>query len=409
MRFAAVHYDSAMPKPTEMLQSFVKTAARTATKTATTPLTLPLSLLKPRQHIVVGGVPGLTPKQIAEQLKDNREPADISVIDYGGGRTERNDEVTDLPALLKAGRPEWATVRWINVVGVHDPDALTALAEHYELHPLAMEAVVHESARPTVETYGKPEIGRPRYFLSSRMLYRDDPSGSLIAEQVSLFAGPHTILTFQQRAGDVWEPVRQRIKNPTSRFHERGPGYLLFALLDAVIDGLFPLLDGYAERINAIEDAILSNRAGETVISEVHHLKRELMLLRREAVPMRDLVRSILEQDSTLLDERTRVFMRDVGEHAVAALELLETYHALAEGLADTWVSMASHRMNEVMKVLTIVAALFIPISFLAGVFGMNFDRIPGLHHPAAFVFFCVACIGIVVGMLAWFRRKGWL
>ena len=124
---------------------------------------------------------------------------------------------------------------------------------------------------------------------------------------------------------------------------------------------------------------------------------------------MRELIRSVLEQDSILMEDQTRVFLRDVGEHAVAALELLETYRDLTQGLADAWVSMASHRMNEVMKVLTIVAALFIPISFLAGVFGMNFEDVPGLRHPGAFAFFCMACIGIVIFMLVWFKRRGWL
>lgn len=390
-----------MPKPTDAID-----AIENIIKQAN-----PLTLLQPRRNVKVGGVPGLTPQQIAEQLAHNREPSDVTIIDYGGGRTQRRDKLTGLADVLKAGRPDWATVRWINVVGLNDPDVLTALAEYYELHPLAMEDVIHASARPKVETYGEPEIGKPRYFLTARMLYQDERSKTLIAEQVSLFAGPHTIITFQQRRGDVWEPVRERIKNPTSRFHERGPGYLLYALLDAVIDALFPLLDGYAERINAIEDRILDANPNndDNVIHDVHRLKRELMLLRREAGPMRELIRSICEQDTTLMEEQTRVFLRDVGDHAVSALELLETYRDLTQGLAEAWISMASHRMNEAMKVLTIVAALFIPISFLAGVFGMNFDDIPGLHHPAAFVFFCMSCLGIVVFMLIWFKRRGWL
>ena len=394
-----------MPKPSDAIDDAID-AIENIIKQAN-----PLTLLQPRRNVKVGGVPGLTPQQIAEQLKDNREPAGVSVIDYGCGRTERRDGVKDLPALLKAGRPEWAHVRWIDVTGVNDPVVLAALAEHYELHPLAMGDVVQASARPKVETFGEPETGRPRYFLTARMLYKDDQSVQLIAEQISIFAGPHTIITFQQREGDVWEPVRERIKNPASRFHDRKPGYLLYALLDAVIDALFPLLDDYAERINAIEDRILdTNPSGDdTVIQDIYLLKRELMLLRREAGPMRDLIRSVLEQDAVLMEEQTRVFMRDVGEHAVSAIELLETYSDLTQGLADAWVSMASHRMNEVMKVLTIVAALFIPISFLAGVFGMNFDEIPYLHHPGAFAGFCFTCIGIVVFMLVWFKRRGWL
>ncbi|MFK7790802.1 MAG: magnesium/cobalt transporter CorA [Phycisphaeraceae bacterium] len=385
-----------MPKPVKAFQNIVKHAN-------------PLPLLRPRRKVTVGGVPGLTPEQIAEKLKDNRAKSEISIIDYGGGRTERQDHVTDLPAQLDEGRPDWASVRWINVVGLQDPQTLSTLAKHYDLHPLAMEDVVHASSRPKVETYGEPEIGRPRYFLAARMLYRDEQTQGLVSEQISLFVGPHTVITFQQLPGDVWEPVRQRITNAKSRFQERGPGYLLYALLDAVVDALFPLLDEYAERIDLIEDQILNDTAENTIITDVHRLKRELMLLRREAWPLRELVRSVLEHDNVLMEEQTRVFLRDVGDHAVSAIELLETYRELAHGLAEAWMSSVSNRMNEVMKVLTIIASLFIPISFLAGVFGMNFDRIPGLHHPAAFVFFCCACIGICVGMLIWFRRRGWL
>lgn len=389
-------YDCVMSKPVKAIKHIVKQAN-------------PLPLLRPRGKVTVGAVPGLTPEQIAEQLQGKAAKADISVIDYGGGRTERRDGVEDLPAMLDVGRPEWARVRWINVVGLQDPETLACLARHYDLHPLAMEDVVHASSRPKVETYGEPEIGRPRYFLAARMLYRDDATSGLVSEQVSLFVGPHTVITFQQRRGDVWEPVRKRITNPKSRFHERGPGYLLYTLLDAVVDALFPLLDYYADRIETIEDRIMSERPDEHIINDVHRLKRELMLLRREAWPIGELIRSVLEQDTVIMEEQTRVYLRDVGDHAVSAIELLETYRELAQGLAEAWMSMASHRMNEVMKVLTIVAALFIPISFLAGVFGMNFDRIPGLHHPAAFVFFCLSCVGICVGMLLWFKRRGWL
>lgn len=403
-----------MPKPTDAfdaIDSIVKTAKHTATQAVrqANPLTHLGALMRPRRTVEVGAVPGLTPEQIAERLKDQAVDADISVIDYGGGRTKTHDEVADIQILLDQGRPDWASVRWINIIGLSDAKAMAALAKHYDLHPLAMEDVVHASARPKVETYGQPEIGRPRYFLAARMLYKQPPTNQLVSEQISIFAGLHTVITFQQRQGDVWQRVRERIANPASRFHERGPGYLLYALLDAAVDALFPLLDGYADRLNTIEDRILADRADNTVISEVHALKRELMLLRREAWPMRELIRSVLEQDTMLMDEQTRIYLRDVGDHAVSAIELLETYRELAQGLAEAWMSAVSNKMNEVMKVLTIIASLFIPISFLAGVFGMNFERIPGLQHPAAFVFFCVACITICFGMLFWFRKRNWL
>ena len=398
-----------MPKPTDAISDIVKQVRRV------NQLTHLNSLLRHKRQVQIGAAPGLTPEQIAQQFKGQTVPADISIIDYGGGRTEHVDHITDLTTILTAGRPEWARCRWINVVGLQDPDTLSAIAAHYDLHPLAMEDVIHASARPKVETYGQPEIGRPRYFLTARMLYRadapgqDNATGQLVSEQISMFAGPHTIITFQQRRGDVWEPVRERIKNPKSRFHERGPGYLLYALLDAVVDAMFPLLDGYADEIDAIEDRILNDKPDNNVIGEVHRLKRELMLFRREAWPMRELIRSVLEHDNVIMEEQTRVYLRDVGDHAISAIELLETYRELTQGLAEAWVSMASHRMNEVMKVLTIVAALFIPISFLAGVFGMNFEYFPGLDKPNAFWIFCGSCVGICLTMLIWFKRRGWL
>lgn len=367
-------------------------------------------LIHPKRQVKVGAVPGLTPKQLAEQLGDNAEPAKVSIIDYGSGRCERHDDTTQFIELLKQDRPEWASVRWIDVEGLHDPVVLGAVAEHYDLHPLAMEDVVHASQRPKAETYGQVEVGKPRYFLVARMLYEDmaREANPLVSEQVSMFAGPHTILTFQQIPGDVWDPVRERIKNPDSRFHTHNSGYLLYALLDALVDAIFPLLDSYADHIDRIESRILT-KPDDAIIHDIHDLKRELMLLRREAWPLRELIRSILDQDSTLMDDQTRLYMRDVGDHAVAVIELVETYRELTTGLADAWLGMMSHRMNEVMKVLTIVAALFIPISFLAGVFGMNFDTVPYLHDPAGFAFFCIACVGVVVTMLLWFKRRGWL
>jgi len=367
-------------------------------------------LLRAKRTVKVGAAPGLTSKQLAAEIGENAEPAKVSIIDYGKGKCERHDDRADFATLLKQGRPDWAHVRWIDIEGLHDPEVLACVSEHFDLHPLAMEDVVHASQRPKAETYGQIEIGKPRYFLVARMLYEDAnrPNNPLVSEQVSMFAGPHTIITFQQIPGDVWEPVRERIKNPDSRFHTHNSGYLLYALLDALVDAVFPLLDAYAERIDRIETRILT-KPDDTIIHDVHDLKRELMLLRREAWPLRELIRSILDQDTTLMDDQTRLFLRDVGDHAVAVIELVETYRELTTGLADAWLGMMSHRMNEVMKVLTIVAALFIPISFLAGVFGMNFDDIPGLHHPAAFVLFCLTCLGVVVTMLLWFKRRGWL
>jgi magnesium transporter len=223
-----------------------------------------------------------------------------------------------------------------------------------------------------------------------------------------MFLGEDTLLTIQQRPGDVWKQVRQRLDRQGTRLRAGDASFLMYALLDAVVDAVFEVLDAYAERIEHLEDQLLDHPE-QTGIDPVRSLRRELTLLRRQLFPMRELITQLEQLDDPRVGDEARLYLRDVHDHVVQALDLLETYHELGQGLADTWMNAMSTRMNEVMKVLTIVASLFIPISFLAGVFGMNFERIPGLHHPAAFVFFCCGCLGIVFGMLWFFRRRGWL
>lgn len=365
--------------------------------------------LPKRRVVSVGAVPGMSAAQLTERARTDTpaQKAVISVIDYGEGRCERRDGITDLEPVLAETRPEWLKTRWINLIGLQDSSALAALAEAYDLHPLAMEDVINAGQRPKAESYGSPVPDRPRFFIVSKMLHRDE-SGEVIHEQVSMFLGVRTVITIQEQSGDVWEPVRKRITNPASRFYTHGTGYLAYALLDAIIDGAFPILENYADQLELIEERIMTD-PDPGIIHEVHRLKRELMLIRRELWPMRELIRSLLDQDTGLFDEPTRMYLRDVGDHAIAAIELVETYRELASGLGEAWMTAMSNRMNEVMKVLTIVASMFIPISFLAGVFGMNFESMPMLKTPAGFWIFAGACGALVVGMWWWFRRKGWL
>lgn len=379
------------------------------TPTKTNPRKRRSALHLVRKQVKVGDVPGMTHEQLAQsaQAGPAAQPARISVIDYGGDRHERRDAIDDLPKLLADPRPDWVKVRWVNIEGLHDAAALAQLAKAYDLHPLAMEDVVNAGQRAKAESYGDPEPGKPRFFMIAHMLYRDEFK-DLVHEQVSLFLGMRTVITIQERPGDVWGPVRERIKKPTSRFYRHGAGYLAYALLDSVIDAVFPLLEGYADRLEAIEERILVDPDQE-LLQELHGLKRELMLMRREVWPMRDMIRTLLDMDTDLFDEATRLYLRDAGDHTISAIELIETYREVASGLGDAWMTAMSNRMNEVMKVLTIIASMFIPISFLAGVFGMNFENMPMLAAPWGFRLFVGLCAVTVVGMWVWFRRKGWI
>ncbi len=368
-----------------------------------------LSRLPKKRVAKVGAVPGLSPEELIARAKldPQAEKAKVTMIDYGRGQIERRDGITELEQVLQADLPDWLQTRWINIVGLKDTETLGVLAKAFDLHPLAMEDVVNANQRPKAESYGNPEPGHPRFFIVSKMLHRD-ASDDVIHEQVSLFLGVRTVITIQEQDGDVWDPVRERIANPASRFHTHGTGYLAYALLDAIIDGVFPILEQYADRLEAIEERILVD-PDQGIIHEVHRLKRELMLIRREVWPMRELIRSLLDQDTGLFDEPTRLYLRDVGDHAIASIELIETYRELASGLGEAWMTAMSNRMNEVMKVLTIIASMFIPISFLAGVFGMNFDWIPLLKSPSGFWLFSGVCVAIVGVMYWWFRSKDWL
>lgn len=396
-------------------------AARASLRSVTHPLR---RAVRPHpSHGVPGSIPGMTPTQLAK-MKPAGSAAVITRTDYG-------PEVHDVRVVAGAEElhrppPEGVSVRWIHVDRVDDPAALAGLAEKYKLHPLAMEDVIHLNQRSKAELFESEDADSLRLYLVARMVRLVDPGQprdasaedqapesdtehpAIISEQVSFFLGARVLITFTEEPGDVWDQVRARIKRKGSRLRQHGAPFLLYALLDAIADAVFPVLEHHAERIDRIEDRIYSHPDNET-LEEVHHLKRELVHTRRELSPMRDMLRGLGEIDSGLIDANTRIFLRDVHDHAVQAMELLEVHREAAGGLADTWMNAMSVRMNEVMKVLTVIASLFIPASFFAGVFGMNFTSMPLLDQPAGFWAFVILCSGSMLGLLGWFRWKKWI
>ncbi|HBQ18945.1 MAG TPA: magnesium and cobalt transport protein CorA [Myxococcales bacterium] len=326
-----------------------------------------------------------------------------SVIAYGA--EDIVERVAEKPARAKKDMDAQA-VGWLDVVGLADVELIRAVGEAFELHPLALEDVVSPHQRAKVEEYPS------RTFVVLRMpsIHED---GTLDLEQVSLFFGDRYVLTFQERDGDCFEPVRNRIRQGRGRIRSRGADYLAYALMDAVVDAYFPVIEHFGDRLERLEDRVLENPE-ESLVGEIHIIKRDLTAVRRAVWPLREAVSILLREERELVTEETRVFLRDVYDHTVQLVELVEGQRDIASGLLDVYLSSVSNRMNEVMKVLTIIATIFIPLSFVAGLYGMNFDtsspyNMPELAWRLGYPWALGLMLAISLVMLWYFRRKKWL
>jgi len=326
----------------------------------------------------------------------------MQVLAYGPDQCV-DQELSDLALLPKliAAHP----VTWVNVDGLGDAQVLQQLGEMFDLHRLALEDVVNAHQRAKAETYGDVQ------FIVLRMVNSADP---LDTEQFSLFLGKNFVLTFQERPGDCLDPVRTRIRETGPRLRSSGPDYLAYALLDATVDGYFPVLERYGDVIEEIESEIL-HHPKQSVVHRLHELKQDLTTLRRYLWPLREMLSTLSREESPTVSAATQVYLRDCHDHSVQLLELLESFRELATSLMDLYHSSLSQRMNEVIKVLTMISTVFIPLSFIAGIYGMNFDpaaspwNMPELRwrwgYPMALGIMTV----VVVYLLFYFRRKGWL
>lgn len=332
------------------------------------------------------------------------EPARIVCTDYCAERCQVQ-EVSEIAAFLSVHRPTWTQVRWIHVQGLQDRVAIRSLAEKYQLHPLAIEDALDGAHRPKAEDY--PAIGDlpGRLCVIARRVRMQ--ASVPHAEQVTFFLGRNTLLSFEQTPCEAIEAVRQRIANPRSRLRGNDASFLLHALLDSIVDRFFPILDEVSERLEEAEERVLDRPQPQTLQS-IHRIKRDLVLIRRVAWPMRELIAQLQRERHECLSDITQTYFRDVYDHCVQIIDLIETYREIANAVAETYVSLISNRTNDIMKVLTVIGTIFIPLTFLAGVYGMNMP-IPENQWPYSYpVFWCV-CLAIAAFMLWRFRRGGWL
>ncbi len=352
----------------------------------------------------VGDAPGIEHQDLTK-LPSTADPVAVTCIDYSPDRVQ-SEVIDDLEDFIIQHRPAWSTVRWINIDGLTNMDVIRAFAEKYDLHPLAVEDTLHVPQRPKAESYPSHGEVHGRIFLVARMLQMK--GGHLEGEQISMFLGHKTLLTFQERPdGDVFGPIRNRLKTKGSRLRDNDASFLMYSLVDAIVDHCFPILEHYSDRLEELEDAVLM-QADKSIIQQIHMLKRELLLLRRTSWPMREVVSNLSREQHECLSETTRTYLRDVYDHSVQIIDMIETYREFASGLTETYMTAMSTRMNEVMKVLTIITTIFVPLTFLAGVYGMNMP-IPENASPWAYPVFWGICVTLALGMLIWFRKRKWL
>lgn len=311
------------------------------------------------------------------------------------------DGVTEADEILTC---EPGSTLWLNVDGLADGALLAQIAQRFGLHPLAMEDVVNTHQRPKSEEY------EAHHFIVLRMPdRRQDPSTDRIStEQVAMFLGDGYVITFQEHPGDVFDPVRARLRNPAGQFRKREADYLCYALIDALIDAYFPVLEQLGDQLETLEDDIVYQTA-PVEMGQIHLLKRELMSVRGAVAPMRDVVASLQREEMPRFSDNTRIYLRDVQDHIVQLIETGQTYREVATGLTDMLLSSQANRSNEVMQVLTLIATIFIPLTFIVGVYGMNFDYMPELHWKGSYPLVMVIMAVIAGAQVVWFWRKGWL
>ncbi len=321
------------------------------------------------------------------------------------GPAEAAERAIDDPKEIASLLERWP-VTWINVEGLGDADLIRRIGETLKLHWLALEDTVNVHQRAKVERYGEQE------FIVVRM---PQSGGQIETEQVSIFLGPKFVLTFQEgRPGDVFDPLRERIRKGIGGLRGAGPDFLAYSLIDAVIDSYYPLLERYGEDVESLELEVLRSPRRRTV-NRIHDVKRDLLTLRRAVWPHRDAVNTLLRDQSPLISDNTRLHLRDCYDHTIQIIDLVETYREVASGLMDVYLSSVSNRMNEIMKILTIITTVCVPPTLVAGIYGMNFNpqasrwNMPEVNWPYGYPAALLLMVVLMIGPLVFFWRRGWL
>jgi len=344
--------------------------------------------------------PGTQPGVLAAHAEAGDTPVRATAFWYDArGCEERTVSPAEIPSLS----PPEGGVLWLDVSGLSDPSAVRAIGDRFGIHPLALEDVLNVPQRSKVEWYGDCLL-----VVLREVRYPDPP------EQVSFFLADRVVVSFQERPGDAFEPVRERLRQGKGRIRAEEADFLLYSLCDAVLDAFFPTLERLGDEVEEMEERLLVSPVPETFVA-IRRLKRALLEVRHAVWPARDALNLLLIEEHALIRPGTKVFFRDCYDHTIQLMDMVETFREMASGLVDEYMSAVSNRMNEIMKVLTVVATIFIPLTFIVGLYGMNFDtkaspyNMPELSWAYGYPALLLLMAAIAGGMLYYFRRKKWL
>ena len=344
--------------------------------------------------------PGTQPGTLSAHAEAGDTPVRATAFRYdAGGCEERTVSPAEIPSLS----PPEGGVLWLDVSGLSDPSAVRAIGDRFGIHPLALEDVLNVPQRSKVEWYGDCLL-----VVLREVRYPDPP------EQVSFFLADRVVVSFQERPGDAFEPVRERLRQGKGRIRTEEADFLLYSLCDAVLDAFFPTLERLGDEVEEMEERLLVSPVPETFVA-IRRLKRALLEVRHAVWPARDALNLLLIEEHALIRPGTKVFFRDCYDHTIQLMDMVETFREMASGLVDEYMSAVSNRMNEIMKVLTVVATIFIPLTFIVGLYGMNFDtkaspyNMPELSWAYGYPALLLLMATVAGGMLYYFRRKKWI
>ncbi len=342
---------------------------------------------------------GLPPGTIVHTGREKRGGAEISVIDYDAKQiTEKTIGKVEECYRFRGNRH----TTWINVEGVHDVKLIEKLGGHFGVHPLVLEDIANTEQRPKVEEFEK------YLFIVARMFYPGQEEGEIESEQISFVLGKGFVISFQESSGDVFELVRKRLRSRKGRIRKLGPDYLLYALLDAIIDNYFVVLEGFGGEIEKLEDELVGEPSKKT-LKKIHALKRDMIYLRKGIWPLREVISMLTRGDYKLVKKETIRYLHDIYDHTIQVIDTVETYREILSGMVDVYISSMSNKMNEIMKVLTIIATIFIPLTFITGVYGMNFAHMPEIGWVHGYPFALGLMVLVALVMFLYFRNRKWI
>lgn len=342
---------------------------------------------------------GLPPGTLVHVGKKPVGKVKITIIDYDEQHVMEKEVKTIDECFPFKNTP---TVTWINIDGAHDADIVEKIGNCFDIHPLLLEDIMHTEQRPKIEDFGN------YIFIVLRMIHPNMKGKELESEQVSLIIHSNYVITFQEYPGDVFEPIRERIRSGKGRIRKMGPDYLAYSLIDAIVDAYFVVSEKIGEQIGDIDEELITNPTQET-LRNIHKLKRELLSLRRYTWPIREIINVLEKAENPLIKKSTGIYLRDVYDHTIQIMDTIEIFRETLSEMVDAYLSSINNRMNEIMKVLTVIATIFIPLTFIASIYGMNFSWMPELEWPEGYhiILLVMAALGIL--MLIYFKRKKWI